>query len=160
MRMLKQCKLDVMAATMGSEKAKAFKIRPNNYCVRDGDDENYEGYENCWFVSAANNRDISPNQRGGVKLVGRDKRALVEADGILYAGCHVNAIISMWFQRAGKKKGQDVPNAVYAGLEAVQFLEKGDAFGAPEIDVDQEFDDVTDDSDFQDPDEEDDSGIL
>jgi hypothetical protein len=47
----------------------------------------------------------------------------------------VNAVIRIWFQ--DNEHGQ----RINASLEAVQFLRKGEAFGATQIDVDDAFDD-------------------
>lgn len=138
MAALKAAKIDAIAKKLGEEKAKDLKIRANNYAVKDGDEENYEGYAGQWYVSANNSR------KPVVK--GRDKRDLTEADGVVYSGCYVNAIVTLWYQAAGTKNGNSVPHAVYASLEAVQFVKAGEAFGAPGVD-DDDFEDLTDDED-------------
>ena len=65
-----------------------------------------------------------------------------EEDGIIYAGCYVNAIFTLWYQEAGKKGDNIVPHAVWATLNSVQFVEKGDAFGASEVDPETEFENI------------------
>lgn len=142
---LKQAKIDAIAKKLGDEKAKTLKIKSSAYAVKDGDEENYDGYEGNWYVSANNTR--KP------KVIGRDKRALTESDGIIYSGCYVNAIVTLWYQPAGQKNGNPVPHAVYASLEAVQFVRDGEAFGAPGVDVDEDFEDLTDDEDDLDDDD-------
>ena len=135
--LLKRAKLDALAVKIGMDKAKQLinKIKPDNFAVRDGDFEKYDGYDGCLYISAANKR---PPQ-----IIGRDRRQLTAADGIIYSGCYVNAIVTLWHQQSGVRNGQPMPDAIWAALEAVQFVEKGDAFGAPQIDVDSEFDDLT-----------------
>lgn len=136
---LKRAKLSAIAKKLGEEKAKELKIRSSAYAVKDGDEENYDGYANNYYVSANNTK--KP------QVIGRDKRELKESDGVVYSGCHVNAVITLWYQPAGTKNGNPVPHAVYASLEAVQFVRDGEAFGAAGVDVDEDFDDITDDDD-------------
>ncbi len=138
MNALKAAKIDAIAKKIGDEKAKDLKVRSNNYAVKDGDEENYDGYEGCWYVSSNNTK--KPLVKG------KDKRNLTESDGVVYSGCYVNAIVTLWYQAAGKKGENVVPHAVYGSLEAVQFLRDGESFGAPGVD-DDDFDDLTDDDD-------------
>ena len=145
---LKKAKIAAIAKKLGEEKAKTLKIKSSAYAVKDGDEENYDGYEGQWYVSANNAKQP--------KIIGRDKRVLKEADGVVYSGCYVNAIITLWYQPAGVKNDNPVPHAVYASLEAVQFVKDGEAFGAPGVDVDEDFDDLTDDDDDLDDDDVDD----
>jgi hypothetical protein len=152
---LKKAKIAAIAKKLGEEKAKTLKIKSSAYAVKDGDEENYDGYEGQWYVSANNAKQP--------KIIGRDKRALKEADGVVYSGCYVNAIITLWYQPAGVKNDNPVPHAVYASLEAVQFVKDGEAFGAPGVDVDEDFDDLTDDDDDRDDDDvdgDDDEDVL
>ena len=141
MQGIKRAKIDAIARKLdvSQDKAAQVKIKPENYACRDGDDETWDGYEGCWYVSAASTRKPA--------VIGRDKRPIAEGDGTLYAGCYVNAIVTFWHQTAGKKDDETVPSAVWAALEAVQFVRAGEAFGAGAVDVDEEFDDITDDSD-------------
>lgn len=148
MQALKRAKIEAIAKKLGPEKAKTLKIKSSAYAVKDGDEENYDGYEGNYYVSANNSKQP--------KLIGRDKRKLTESDGILYSGCYVNMIITLWYQPAGVKNDNPVPHAVYASLEAIQFVRKGEAFGAAEVDVDEDFDDLTDDEDDLDDDDVDD----
>jgi hypothetical protein len=148
MKALKQAKTDAIAKKLGDEKAKTLKIKSSAYAVKDGNEENYDGYEGQWYVSA--------NNAKKPKVIGRDKRPLDEASGVIYSGCYVNAIVTLWYQPAGIKNNNPVPHAVYASLEAVQFVRDGEAFGAPGVDVDEDFEDLTDDDDDLDDDDVDD----
>ena len=136
MSALRQAKLDVIAAKIGEDKARALlsKIKPDKYAVRDGDLETWDGYEGSFYISAAS--DTPP------QVIGRDKRVITAESGIVYSGCYVNAMVTMWFQPAGKRGDNLVPNAVWARLNVVQFIKDGDPFGAPPPDMD-EFDDLS-----------------
>jgi len=67
----------------------------------------------------------------------KDKSPVVEADGVIYSGCYVNAIIDLWAQdnQFGKR--------INATLLGVQFAYDGDAFasGGSGVSVD-DFDDL------------------
>lgn len=140
MAALKKAKMDALAKKLGGDKAEKAKVKPENYCVRDGDLENWEGYEGNWYISANNSKQP--------KIVGRDKRPMTEADGKPYSGCYVNLIVSLWCQLPGQTdNGDPKPLGVFGSLEAIQFVEDGESFGAPQVDTDEEFDDITDDSD-------------
>lgn len=102
-------------------------------CLRDGAEKpEMDGYgEGTHFISAA--RKTRP------AVVNRDRSPVTEEDGIIYAGCYVNASIRLWAQdnKWGKR--------VNAELRAVQFLRDGDSFGAGKVDPEEEFEEVTDD---------------
>lgn len=109
------------------------KLKPEKVCLRDGDLEDYDGYEGMAYVSASNTRQpvLIDRKKGKdgkwIKLTG--------SEGLLYSGCYVNGIIRLWAQdnKHGKR--------VNASLEAVQFLAHGDAFGARPVDADEAFSD-------------------
>lgn len=82
---------------------------------RDGDSKaEYEGFEGNMFVSARSK--TRPNIFDGMRS------ATTEADGIIFGGCYVNAIISCYAYVKGN-------NGLGAGLKGVQFRGKGEAFG-------------------------------
>lgn len=115
------------------------KLKPDKFCLRDGDQEEYDGYEGMMYVSASNSKKPP--------IVGRNKEPLTEDDGKPYAGCYVNAVIHIWAQNSEADKGG---KRVNASLEAVQFVKDGEAFGAPAVDVDKEFEDLGGDEDDDD----------
>ena len=81
---------------------------------RDGDSKaEYEGFEGSNFVSARSK--TRPNTFDGMR------NTVTEADGVIYAGCYVNAIISCYAYTKGN-------NGLGAGLKGVQFKRDGDAF--------------------------------
>ena len=95
----------------------------------DGDDKEYQGYDNCVCIKA--------NTKNRPTLVNRDKTPIVEEDGILYGGCYVNASIDIWVMdnSYGKK--------VLASLNAIQFVKDGESFGTKSDGAD-DFDDLDD----------------
>ena len=109
------------------------KLKPDKFCLRDGDNEEWDGYAGCMYVSASN-----PHRP---TIVDRDRRPLTEDDGKPYSGCYVNAVIRVWAQdnKWGKR--------INASLEAIQFVRHGEAFGARPVDADEVFDDLGDDAD-------------
>jgi hypothetical protein len=114
------------------------KLNESKICLRDGNNTEYDGYEDMMYVSASNAK--------RPMVLDRDKTALTEEDGVIYSGCYVDAIIRVWAQdnKYGKR--------INASLEAVRFRKDGEAFGAAPPDPD-EFDDL-DDEDEEDEDED------
>lgn len=97
----------------------------------DKDEKTYDGYEGKFYLTSAN--------RTRPPIVDRDgKSPLIEADGKPYAGCYVNATVTLWVQdnKWGKR--------VNANLLAVQFVKDGEAFGIKPVDVEEEFEDIED----------------
>jgi hypothetical protein len=67
---------------------------------------------------------------------------LTEADGLLYGGAYVNAIVRIYaFDGKGKASdGKNYPDRINCSLEAVQFKAHGEPFGAKRVDADSAFD--------------------
>jgi len=95
----------------------------------------YDGYPGMLFAKAS-----SPMKRRP-QVVGRRLNPVTEADGIIYGGCYVNAMLRV-YTITDKKRGG---NGVFATLEAVQFFRDGQPFGAGPVDVNSVFDDLGDD---------------
>lgn len=103
------------------------KLKAANHCVRDGDEERYDGYENMFYVSCGN-----PKQP---VLVDELRKKIEQSSGKLYGGCYVNAIVRLWVQKPGKNDdGTPRPLRVNCSVEAVQHWEDGEAFGRKPID--------------------------
>ena len=97
---------------------------------RDGDSKaEYDGFEGNMFVSARSK--TRPNTFDG------QRQTVTEADGVIYGGCYVNAIISCYAYVKGN-------NGLGAGLKGVQFRAPGDAFsgGGTPADAD-DFDEIS-----------------
>ena len=107
------------------------KVPKDKYCLKDGDDFEYDGYERHMAFKASTNKRPT--------LIDRDKSPLVEDDGKPYAGCYVNAIVDIWIQ------SNDFGKRANSNLFGIQFYADGDAFGSGDIDVTDEFDEFEDD---------------
>ncbi|QDP52614.1 MAG: putative helix-destabilizing protein [Prokaryotic dsDNA virus sp.] len=107
------------------------KVPKDKYCLKDGDDFEYDGYEGHMAFKASTNKRPT--------LIDRDKSPLVEDDGKPYAGCYVNAIVDIWIQ------SNDFGKRANSNLFGIQFYADGDAFGSGDIDVTDEFDEFEDD---------------
>ena len=98
-------------------------------CILDGDSKEYDGYEGMWAVKATTKKRPI--------VLDKDKSALSAEDDKPYAGCYVNASISIYaFQNNYGK-------FVQAQLNAVQFSKDGDAFGGGDTFSVDEFDDIS-----------------
>ena len=104
-----------------------------NVCLREGSEKpDTEGYgDGVMFISART--DKRP------QVVNRDLSALTEADGKPYAGCYVYATIEIWPQDNAYGK------RINAKLRTVQFYKDGEPFGAGQIDVRKELEEIPDD---------------
>lgn len=105
-------------------------------CLRDGNDKpDMDGYgDGVMFISAS--RKTRP------PVVDRTVSPVTAEDGIIYAGCYVNATVRLWVQdnKWGKR--------VNAELRAVQFVKDGDSFGAGPVNAENEFENLMDDPMF------------
>jgi len=122
----------IIAAIEEAKKDSKVKAGSDKYFIKDGDNIDYDGYEGMWVVKASNmKRPI---------VINKDKTPITEEDGIVYAGCYVNAIIESWVQNNNYGK------RVNANLLGIQFVKDGDAFGdgAKVADVD-DFEELDDD---------------
>lgn len=111
------------------------KVPESKWALKDGDDVEYNGYEGCWSLKAANNKRPT--------IIDRDKTQLAEDDANApYSGCYVNAIVDFWLQdnNFGKR--------VNANLYGIQFVKHGESFGSGPVDVMDDFDDLGDDEDL------------
>jgi hypothetical protein len=108
------------------------KLKADKVCFRDGDEEDYDGYEGMFYLSSGNIE--KPVLKDRVKDP-KTGKWLDSPVGQLYSGCYVNATVHIWAQdnKHGKR--------LNASLELVQFLRPGDAFGKRQVNADEEFDD-------------------
>lgn len=132
-----------VAAEAWKEKAekmlKAYAGQKNQYCYRDGDLSNYDGYDGLWFLAAHSK--VRPT------VIDRNREPLDAASGRPYAGCYVNAIVEIYVQE-GENPG------IRAGLSGIQFVRDGEAFGGGRPASADEFDDLSgDDSGSDDSDD-------
>lgn len=116
------------------------KIKADRLAIANGDDQTnqetgevYPGYEGMKVVKAGNKK--------RPQVVDRRRAPVTEEDNLFYGGCRVHAVIRFYAIK-GKDKGG---NGIFASLEAVQFYQDDEAFGAGPIDVNDVFDDLGDD---------------
>lgn len=111
------------------------KFKGDRYPIRDGDDPKNTGedrgpeYEGMFYINAK-------SDKPPVLMDGKKNR-LTEDDGTLYAGCYVNAIVTLYAVNKDDVKG------VFVSLDGVMFARKGEAFGAAPI-SEEEFADFED----------------
>ncbi len=106
--------------------------------VRDGNEKKqYDGYPGMKFITAkSNQRPVCLRQ---------DKSAVVEDDNLFYPGCRVNASVHAfsWSHPTGGK-------GVSFSLRGVQFVRDDENLGGGRVDVDTEFEDISEDAlDFE-----------
>lgn len=114
------------------------KVPSDKICLKDGDESGRDEFVGCFTVKASTKK--------RPLVIDRDKTPITEDDNKVYAGCYVNAIISLWAQnnQYGKR--------VNAQLDGIQFAKDGEPFGEGAIST-TEFDafdgiDVGDDEPF------------
>ena len=105
------------------------KPASDKICMRKSSDKggDYAGFTETNYALAANQKvGFKPNQ-----LINRDKTP-IESENVLYPGCYVNAVVSIWGQDNGWGR------RVNCDLVGVQFLKDGDRLGraSPSIDDD------------------------
>lgn len=141
MAALKKAKDAKLTEAFGAGKEPTLK--PDFYCVKDGDLEDREEYAGNWVVSSANPRPPVIVDKDG-------KTVLTEADRRPYSGCYGIPVIRLWVQKKSNEGGKLRPLRVNASLEAIQFYKHGEAFGAAPIDPTEVFRDLTDADDEDD----------
>ena len=135
------------------------KLKADRVFLRDGDQEDWDGYEGRYYVSANNqNQPVLVDRKKDAKGKWIELTATNGGPKKLYAGAVVNAIVRIWAQdnQHGKR--------LNASLESVQFVRDGEAFsGAKPVDPNEKFDDMEDedeDNETYGGDDEDDSGLV
>lgn len=90
--------------------------------LKDGDTQDYDGYENQMYLKAASTRKPV--------IINKKKQNIVEEDEIIFSGDYVNVKIDFWVQdnAFGKK--------VNVNLQAIQFVREGERFGAAPVSID------------------------
>lgn len=126
-------KADAMLEDLRGDK-KAYSYQKNK---KDKTGEVYEGFENMYALSGVRKaKDGAPLFLHNVKdpETGKAQR-LTGKEGVIYAGCYVNAKVEMWAQ-AGTYRG------MRCGLLGVQYDAPGDSFGGASRPSDDGFDAV------------------
>lgn len=113
---------DAINELMTANKIK--NLPSDKLCIKDGDEREYDGYEGNWSIKASTKKPVM--------LYDRKKQPIQTDNGEFYAGCYVNASISLWYQDNGWGK------RINASLYAVQFVRDGEPFGE-NIDTSDDF---------------------
>ena len=108
---------------LAKEKFKGKLPPADKICIKDGDDTERPEFEGALTVKASTKK--------RPLVLDLEKHPLMEDDGTIYAGCYVNAIISLWAQDNSYGK------RINAQLDGVQFCDNGEPLGAGGIDVDE-----------------------
>ena len=119
-------------------------IERKRKAFRDGDGETNE--EGDTYNGFAGNMTVVAKNSKRPQILNRDKSPLAEEDGVVYAGCYVDAVVS-FYTTAEKKQGG---NGIFASLEIVRFRSDGEPFGAGKLNADDFLDDLDDDLDDED----------
>lgn len=124
---IKAAQKHVAVAQWGDKWQNVVKgLEKNRRSFRDGDamvnDEGdvYSGYSGMKFVAA--NRS---EKQGRPDVRDRQKQPTTEEDGLVYAGCYVDMVVS-FFTTTKKDQGG---NGLFASLELIRFRDHGEAFG-------------------------------
>lgn len=114
------------------------KLGADRICLKDGDEQDRPEFENKMTIKASTKK--------RPLVIDRSKSPITEDDDVVYAGCYVNAIISLWAQNNGYGK------RINAQLDGVQFVKDGEPFADNAVSVDAfdafEEDMIDDDIDF------------
>lgn len=147
---LKKAAEDVKKAKWGQ---KIPKLKADRVCLRDGNEEDWEGYADHYYLSGSNKNQPSLMLRQK-DAKGNWKEA---KEGDIYSGCYVNAIVRLWAQdheKYGKR--------LNCSIESVQFNREGKAFsGAAPVDPNEAFAEIeADEGESIGSDDEDDTDDL
>lgn len=91
------------------------KLAADKICLKDGDELDRPEFQGKMTIKASTKR--------RPLVVNRDKSPITEDDNIVYAGCYVNAIVTLWPQNNNFGK------RINAQLDGVQFNRDGEPFG-------------------------------
>jgi len=108
-------KIKAAIGRMIKEEMKGKAPAADKICLKDGDQSDR--------AESAGTYTIKASTKKRPLVINRDKSPITIEDNIIYAGCYVNAIISIWAQdnQWGKR--------INASLDGVQFVRDGEPFG-------------------------------
>lgn len=105
----------------------------DRFPYHDGDMKaQWSGFEGNIYISCRSQQGTRPT------VIDRKRNPVTEQDGLIYAGCYVNANIELWCQdnKYGKR--------INAQIRGVQFLRDGDSFGGGSAASADEFEEIDD----------------
>lgn len=131
-----QAKMDEAGKAKWLDKWPATKKlleKQDRLALHDGDlKAKYDGYGGNLFINA----NAKDTQRPTV--ISQNRSPLTARDGVIYAGCYVNASLDFWAQKDHPKGG----SRINAQLRGIQFLRDGDSFSAGRPADANEFDEI------------------
>jgi hypothetical protein len=113
--------IQVEAARLMKEELKG-KVPADKLCIKDGDEQDRPELIGKMTVKASTKK--------RPLVIDVNKSPIVETDNRIYAGCYVNAIITLWAQDNSYGK------RINSSLEGVQFRKDGEPFGDGGISAD------------------------
>lgn len=131
---------DGIAAEQWPKKIPAAVVRCYGLAGDEKPPLEYDGYDDMFFMRTAAKVNTKP------RIIDRSRLDLeIDASGsepaIPYAGCMVNAVITLWTM------DNEFGKRINANLRIVQFWADGDRFGVAPPNVDEELDILDDDDD-------------
>lgn len=110
----------------------AFAGNPQKYCYQDGSKglaARYDGYPGNWYLACHRQALIKGRPNARPEIIDTNMAPLLPDDGRPYAGCFVNAKVSI-YALDGANPG------IFASFSVVQYHSKGEAFsaGTPSLD--------------------------
>jgi hypothetical protein len=103
-----------------------FQGNSQKFCYLDGapgGEAKYDGYAGMWALTTHRQQKTKVGTQAPPLIIDANKAPLAEDSGKPFAGCYVNAKVSIYAQ-AGANAG------IRASFSAVQFWRDGDAFSA------------------------------
>lgn len=111
------------------EKFKGAELPLDKLPIKDGNEKDYDGWQDMMVISSANKK--------RPVVVGRKRQPVHEGDPEApYSGCYVNVVLDVWGMdnQYGKR--------IICSLEAVQFAAEGEPFASKVVDVESDFEDI------------------
>jgi hypothetical protein len=113
---------------LSANKTTRAKIKPDHFCLKDGDLNDKEEYKNAFTIKARNIKKVP--------LVNKDgSTPITEENNPIYGGCFVSAYITLWLYNK-------INTGITATLGPIQFRKDGTAFNNQEMDMSGAFDPV------------------
>jgi hypothetical protein len=111
----------------------AIKVPKDKWCIKDGDEVEYDGYADHWSIKASTKK--------RPQTFDKDLTPLDSEDEKFYPGCWVNCSLDFWVQN------NEFGKRLNCNLYGVQFAKDGEEFG-DSVDVSDDFDAVDSDDDY------------
>lgn len=104
-----------------------LNVKPQNTFFQDGDEKDYNGFNDTWSLKVTNTNRPTTVDRG--------KNQVTKEDDVFYAGCYVNALIDI-----SAYKDSYGTTRVSARLMVIQFSKDGDVFSGAPVATDADLD--------------------